>query len=31
VMASHDNGRLTHVAARGIPAAFKNWRLEHPA
>jgi GAF domain-containing protein len=30
VMASHDNGRLTHVAARGIPADFKNWRLEHP-
>ncbi len=30
LMASHDNGRLTHVAASGIPAAFKNWRLEHP-
>ena len=29
-MISHDNGRLTLVAARGIPAAFNNWRLEHP-
>src|SRR5215475_9880259 len=29
-MASHDNGRLRRVAARGLPAAFNNWRLEHP-
>jgi GAF domain-containing protein len=29
-MASHDNGRLTRVAARGLPAAFNKWRLEHP-
>src|SRR5215475_896344 len=30
VMASHDNGRLRRAAARGLPAAFNNWRLEHP-
>jgi class 3 adenylate cyclase len=30
MMASHDNGRLTHVAARGLPAAYDDWRLEHP-
>src|SRR5215470_5011936 len=29
-MTSHDNGRLRRVAARGLPAAFNNWRLEHP-
>jgi hypothetical protein len=29
-MLSHDNGRLTPLAARGIPAAYNNWRLEHP-
>jgi hypothetical protein len=29
-MLSQDNGRLTPLAARGIPAAYKNWRLEHP-
>src|SRR5215471_6638257 len=29
-MTSHDNGRLRRVAARGLPAAFINWRLEHP-
>ena len=29
-MLSHDNGRLTRVAARGLPAAYNNWRLEHP-
>jgi adenylate cyclase len=30
MMASHDDGRLTHVAARGLPAAYNNWRHEHP-
>jgi adenylate cyclase len=30
IMASHDNGRLTRVAARGLPAAYKSWHLEHP-
>jgi GAF domain-containing protein len=30
IMSSHDNGRLTNVAARGLPAAHNNWRLEHP-
>ena len=30
MMLSHDNGRLTRVAARGLPAAYNNWRLEHP-
>jgi class 3 adenylate cyclase len=29
-MTSHNNGRLTRAAARGLPAAFSNWRLEHP-
>src|SRR5215475_9948475 len=29
-MASHDNGRLTRRAARGLPAALNKWRLEHP-
>jgi len=28
--ASHENGRLTRVAARGLPTAYENWRLEHP-
>jgi hypothetical protein len=30
MMSSHDNGRLRGVAARGLPAAYNNWRLEHP-
>jgi adenylate cyclase len=30
MMASHDNGRLRRLAARGLPAAYNNWRLEHP-
>jgi hypothetical protein len=30
MMASYDNGRLRRVAARGLPAAWNNWRLEHP-
>jgi class 3 adenylate cyclase/DNA-binding FrmR family transcriptional regulator len=29
-MTSHNNGRLRRVTARGLPAAYENWRLEHP-
>jgi GAF domain-containing protein len=29
-MASFDNGSFTRVAARGLPAAYDKWRLEHP-
>jgi hypothetical protein len=30
LLTSYDNGRLTRVADRGLPAAYKNWCLEHP-
>jgi GAF domain-containing protein len=30
VMTSHNNGRFSRVAGRGLPAAFSNWRLQHP-
>ena len=30
MMHSHDNGRLRRVTARGLPAAYDNWRFEHP-
>src|SRR5215472_7514738 len=30
MMSSYDNGRFSRVAGRGLPAAFKNWRLENP-
>jgi GAF domain-containing protein len=30
IMTSYDMGRLTRVAARGLPAAYNSWRLEHP-
>jgi hypothetical protein len=29
-MEYHDNGRLRDAATRGLPAAYNNWRLEHP-
>ena len=29
-MASHDNGRWARAAARGLPAAYECWSLEHP-